>query len=155
MNRVTLSRAKNLMRRALADLVDPPPSVAEQELLRRHFDDACAYCGGDARPRDGHIDHAVPGSGNSLGHLILACKTCNGDEKREAGWEDFLQRKCGADGTLFEIRRAKIRAWFEANPVVRREPSPQVRAALADAEAAIRGFEEAFNVLRSAVRDHG
>jgi len=150
MKRKTLSQAKNLMRRALADAVDRPPNASEQERLRDYFQHRCAYCGATAGPREGHIDHAEPGQGNSLGNLLLACATCNGDEKREMQWEQFLRHKCAADD-VFEARREHIRAWRQQNPWSPRAPGPAVAEALARAEEAIRTFEDAYNRLRQAV----
>jgi hypothetical protein len=151
MKRKTLSMAKNLMRRALADVIDPPPSEAEQQQLREHFANVCCYCGADARPRDGHIDHAAADAGNSLGNLVLACRTCNGDEKREMGWEQFLRSKCGADDAGYAERLARIRTWFDLHPAERRRATPEVDAARRVAEEAIATFEAAYKELRRVV----
>lgn len=150
MKKTTLSQAKNMMRRALRTLLDRPPGPAAQRRLRDHFKNRCAYCDAPAEPRDGHIDHAVPDGGNGLGNLLLACKRCNGDEKREMPWEAFLHKKCGADGPVFAQRRQHILAWIHAHPRPPQVRPPEVEEALRAAEAAIAGFERAYNEVRRA-----
>lgn len=147
----TLGQAKNLMRRALADLLDRLPGESEQRRLREHFEHRCAYCSAPAGLRDGHIDHAEPKGGNSIGNLLLACKVCNGDEKREMHWETFLQKKCGADRPLYEQRWQRIRAWMNNNPRPPKVNPPEVEAALQSAYAAIDTFAKAFDEVRRAV----
>src|ERR1019366_2309085 len=151
MKKKTLSQAKNTMRRALVDLVDPPPSEKLQRRLREHFADLCAYCGMAAQPRSGHVDHAQPMGGNGLGNLLLACKECNGDEKREMGWEEFVAIKCGHDPTLLEARRARILEWFGLNVATPKVLTPGIEAAQLEATAAIEAYEAAYNRLRDAV----
>lgn len=146
----TLSQAKNLMRRALKDLVEGVPGLAEQQRLREHFKHCCAYCGGPAGPRDGHIDHADHDGGNSLGNLLLACKTCNGDEKREKSWRMFLEEKCGQDPAVLAQRHQAIDAWRAAHPIQPRSPTPEVTAALAEADRAIEAFAQAYATVRRA-----
>ncbi len=150
--RKTLSLAKNLMRRALADVIDPPPSEASQAALRKHFDNRCAYCGAAAGPREGHIDHATSGRGNGLDNLLLACRTCNGDEKREMDWEAFLRLKC-VETAVLEARRERILAWQGLHPAEVRTLGPAVMAAKANAERAIAEFGSAYEALRRAVAD--
>jgi hypothetical protein len=86
----TIPQAKNRMRRTVAEIVDPGPTNIDP--LWEHFEARCAYCGRDLSRsgREGHRDHALPSGGNHLGNLILACGRCNGDEKREQGWREFL-----------------------------------------------------------------
>lgn len=147
----TLSLAKNLMRRALKDLVDRVPTLAEQQRLREHFNDSCAYCSRPAGPRDGHIDHADHDGGNALGNLLLACKTCNGDEKRERPWRQFLEEKCGKGSEVHAQRLQVIEAWRASHPIPPRTPTPEVAAALAEAERAILAFAEAYAAVRRAM----
>lgn len=147
----TLSIAKNTMRRALRDLIDPPPSEADQSTLRAHFGDRCAYCGAAAPPGIAHIDHADPRGGNGLGNLLLACPACNGNEKREMGWREFLVAKCGEDRLTMAARQETIEAWFSAHPADPLQLSPAVELARGEAEKAIDRFEEAFNRLRDAL----
>ncbi|MGO9763164.1 MAG: HNH endonuclease [Solirubrobacteraceae bacterium] len=81
------------MRRAVAEILDPSPRNVDA--LWAHFESSCAYCGKplSREKREGHRDHAAPGGGNGLGNLVLACGSCNGDEKREASWHEFLKQK--------------------------------------------------------------
>lgn len=143
----SLTVAKNVMRRALVGLVDPVPSDAEQALLRKHFDHRCCYCGADAGPRVGHIDHADPDGGNQLGNLLLACGRCNGDAKREKPWREYL-KSVAADAS----REAKIVEWQTAHPMVLRKMSPEVKAAFDDAERALEAFAESYRRLRKVAR---
>jgi len=145
--RKSLSMVKNVMRRALLDLVESPPSEEEERRLREHFANACCYCGGDARPRDGHIDHADPNAGNGLGNLLLACRTCNGDEKRHTNWEEFLRSKCGADAAVYGERLARIRIWLDSHRAERPLVPVDVQAARAAAESAIAAYDAAYKEL--------
>lgn len=140
------------MRRALADLLDPPPTERDQQRLRAHFEHRCCYCGASAPPGLGHFDHARPQGGNGLANFVLACAACNGNEKREADWEDFLATKCPASGLEYAQRRAHILAWVGQCEVADDEArSPEVQAALAAAESSIIAFEAAYNELRRAL----
>jgi hypothetical protein len=152
MKRKTLSQVKNLAQRALDDLVDPPPTDAEQQRLRDYFRGACCYCGADAGPREGHLDHAERGQGNGLDNILLACGKCNGDEKRETPWLDFLRAKCGEDAAAFERRRQLIQEWIASNKrSVGRPTSDEMRAARTDARRAIDDYAAAYKRLRKAL----
>lgn len=140
------------MRRSVKDLLDRPPSLSEQLKLRRHFEDRCCYCGADARPREGHLDHADPAGGNGIGNFVLACGQCNGDEKRETPWREFLAVKCASDPTILGLREERIRSWLTANARARSETSDEIRAACAEVEQSIAAFELAYNKLRALVR---
>ncbi len=151
MTPMSLSRAKNAMRRALSDLTDPLPSREGQLAMRRHFEDRCAYCSASAGLREGHIDHADKNGGNSIGNLILACGKCNGDEKREAHWEEFLRKKCGEDRAALEERQRRIRAWMDAHPRTPGPSTPELVEAIASAHLAIESFAAAYSRVRVAV----
>lgn len=146
----TISQAKNTMRRALRDLVDPPPSRIEEERLRLYFDHSCAYCGAPAKPRYGHIDHSDSRGGNALGNLLLACATCNGDEKLDTDWRAFLEAKC-PDRTVYGEREKRILNWRRDNPIPVRHQSASIEAAMLGAEGAIAEFEAAYCRLKAAV----
>jgi hypothetical protein len=150
-NKKTLSQAKNAMRCALDDLIDPPPSKSLQKALREYFANLCAYCGQPAIRREGHIDHADRNGGSGLGNLLLACKQCNGDEKREMAWDKFLGMKCAHDAAALAARHEKIRVWFETHPTTPEVLHPRVQAARANAEAAVAAYEDAYNQLRDAL----
>jgi hypothetical protein len=150
-NRKSLSQVKNLMRRALADAIDPPPGPHAQQALRDYFENKCAYCGAEAIPRQGHIDHATRSGGNSLGNLLLACSPCNGDQKREKDWAQFLHEKCGKDQETFERRRQHIQTWMERHRRQEAEQPVEVRDAREAAEKAIDAFAVAYGRVRDAV----
>jgi len=151
MKRKSLSQAKNAMRRSLADLVDSPASQTEQDRLREYFQHRCAYCGAAAPRREGHLDHAVADGGSHVGNLVLACKTCNGDEKRERGWEQFLREKTADDDAQFAVRYARIAGWMAKNPSTRPPLPSEVVDALKTAETAINAFEQAYDAVRKAM----
>ena len=140
----TVSYAKNIIRRVLISLVDPPPTRAEINLLWKYFNSRCAYCDKliDRASKEGHIDHLVPaanGGRNCLANRVLSCASCNEKEKLARPWEPFLSEKCG-DETLFEVRREKICEWEMANA----EQMPLSDSVLATAEAAARRMQAHF-----------
>lgn len=150
MKRKSLSQVKNLMRRALVDVTDPLPSRTEETALRAYFQDRCAYCDDPAPRRHGHIDHAIHHGGNHLGNLILACPRCNGDEKREMAWHDFLKQKCGADHATLDERQRRILSWMERHPKPIKNTTPELDEALRSAEKAIEAFATAYGRVRAA-----
>jgi hypothetical protein len=113
--RNTPAQAKNLIRRAVQEIIDPGPRSVDA--LWKHFEARCAYCRRplDRQGRGGQIDHAEPGGGNQLGNLVLACGTCNGDEKRELAWVGFLRSKC-PDSQTYAEREGRILSWFALHP---------------------------------------
>ena len=129
---MTPSKVKNSMRKSLLEMIDPSPSKQEVGRVWAFFDSKCAYCGVELSRvrREGHIDHLVPLSVNGVNHVsnrVLACGTCNGDEKRDVHWAEFIVQKCSANQTVLNERVAKIRGWQQLNkgqplkPSVRRE----------------------------------
>jgi hypothetical protein len=117
MPKMTPGYAKNTIRRALRAVVDPEPTAMEIKELWAHFDSACAYCGRQLSKvdRGGHIDHLVSGGTNHISNRVLACPPCNGDEKRESNWKEFLELKCASDVGMFNQRSQKIQSWRKAN----------------------------------------
>lgn len=113
--RVSPSQAKNRMTRALKTILDPPPT--SRTPIWEYFAAECAYCGRalDRAARFGDIDHADADGGNHLGNLVLACPRCNGDEKRDTPWDEFLDLKV-TDSILRERRRQKIINWMAMHP---------------------------------------
>ncbi len=144
----TASMARNAIRRSLEAILDPYPSPASDTQLWLHFESSCAYCGSPVSQelRTGHRDHIIPasaGGSNGVYNQVLACGHCNGDEKREEAWEDFLLRKV-QDLALFHHRRNRILAWLAMAPAVSAlEPGIRQRAdeiisrALADYSQAV------------------
>jgi len=148
--RPKISQAKNLMRRTVEEIVDPGPRDIDP--LWDHFEAQCAYCGKrlSRDKREGHVDHAVSGGGNHLGNLVLACGGCNGDEKRESSWREFLQYKT-PDPALLSIRQARIETWFERHPGKVAATSPQIEQLRAELEQVIDQFAVKCAELRNAV----
>jgi hypothetical protein len=110
---------------AVEEILDPGPRNVDA--LWEHFNSRCAYCGKKLSRdlREGHTDHAEPGGGNGLGNLLLACASCNGDEKREEPWHRFLRRKT-PDDALFAEREGHIRVWLDQDPRKPAEDSPKI-----------------------------
>jgi hypothetical protein len=135
----TVSQAKNRMRRTVEEIVDPGPRNVNA--LWEHFDAQCAYCGRELGRdrREGHVDHADPNGGNNLGNLVLACGSCNGDEKREESWHGFLRRKTPDDAS-FVAREGRIRGWLEQHPRESAEDSPEIAHAREELEGLIEQF---------------
>ncbi len=121
----TVAQAKNIMRRAIEEIIDPGPRSIEA--LWSHFESKCAYCEADLNHdrREGQVDHASTSGGNHLGNLVLACGACNGDEKREESWETFLRKKA-KDQSDFERREERILTWFALNPRPPHKEGPEV-----------------------------
>jgi hypothetical protein len=77
--------------------------------------------------------------GNDLGNLILACASCNGDEKREESWHEFLRRKT-PDDALFAEQEGRIRAWLDQHPRRSTEDSPEIAHVREELEGLIEQF---------------
>ena len=135
----TVSQAKNRMNWTVKEILDPGPRSVDP--VWEHFEARCAYCGKELSrdDRDGHVDHADPDGGNGLGNLVLACESCNGDEKREESWHSFLRRKA-PDDAVFTEREEHIRAWLEQHPRRSLEDSPEIASARAEIEDLIEEF---------------
>jgi len=119
--KISVSQAKNLMRRAIGEIRGPGPSRSEIDELWAFFESGCAYCGVQVERRSAHLDHADPLGGNRVGNRVLSCGRCNGDEKRERGWLEFLNEK--ASGAELSQRKLQIEKWMA------RHPHPEVRRA--------------------------
>jgi hypothetical protein len=116
MGKMTPSRAKNSIRRALFGIVDPHPNASQIDQIWSFFDSSCAYCGRRLvrGNRDAHIDHlvsTVSGGTNALANFVLACGICNGDEKREKDWQSFLGKKAADEG-VYKLRSERIEKWI-------------------------------------------
>lgn len=113
---MTPSQARNAIKKSLKALIDPKPTRQQIDGIWAYFQDQCAYCGChlNRSERKAHIDHLIPesaGGSNQLCNLILSCSACNGDEKRELNWEEFLLEKCGGDQKTYADRQARISQW--------------------------------------------
>lgn len=120
---MTPPQAKNAIFKALLEIVDPPPKPSEERRIRAFFENRCAYCSCEIPPggRTGHIDHLIPrqqGGTNHLSNLVLACNICNGDEKLDQGWRDFINHKV-LDPAQLQERIGRIEAWIsqEGGPI--------------------------------------
>mgnify|MGYP001615645828 CR=1 FL=1 len=150
---MTAGYAKNIIRRALRAVVDPDPTPSEVAELWDFFGSACAYC---ERPlkrgaREGHVDHLDPATAGGTNHIsnrVLSCASCNGDEKRESPWLDFLRIKV-KDRTLFDSRCQRIEAWVSRHTTARpgRFDSELLKR---ETERAVVAFDEALARLRRA-----
>ena len=145
------------MRKAISDLVDQPLTKKEKQQVWDYFNSRCAFCGKSIEriSRYGHIDHLVSraGSGsNQLGNCVLACKECNGNEKRDQPWKDFLKLKCG-DNPTFALRLKQIESW-QSKPTTKKPVtlSGEAKAAKSEVEDAIVIFERKFVRLREKIR---
>jgi len=150
----TPSMAKNKMRRCLQAIIDPHPSKSEIDCLWEYFDASCAYCGAkiDRGSRTGHVDHVVSsaaGGSNDIHNHVLSCARCNGDEKREEPWRDFLSRKAGHSSQEFKAREARIQSWLQLglkSKWLDHQAQQEVHVII---DRAIHDFEHAIQQLRN------
>lgn len=120
------------------------------------FQGRCAYCGTslNRQKREGHLDHLIStsaGGSNHLSNRVLSCGSCNGDQKREKSWQEFMKLK-NPDQTTHRKRQRRILHW------TRTAGAPNLQAALLglaerEAGSVIRAFDEACATVRSAL--HG
>lgn len=140
--------AKNVVRRALRAVVDPEPSKRAIASLWEYFKSACSYCGRrlDKAGRLGHIDHLVHNGSNHVSNRVLACHSCNGDEKREGAWLPFLRKKAGSQ-KIFAERKRRIEKW-----VATQAPATPLKFDTAllqrEIDAVVRTFDRALVRLR-------
>ena len=117
MAKVTPSMAKNQIKRSFLQIVDSHPNKTQKQQIWCYFDNCCAYCDVaiDPKSRQGHLDHLLAvqdGGSNDIYNFVLACHICNGDEKREAPWREFLMNKCkNLSDIIYMERVAKIEIW--------------------------------------------
>jgi hypothetical protein len=149
--RTSVPQAKNVMLRAMREILDPSP--LDVGPVWDHFESRCAYCevALDIAGRSAHIDHADAAGGNHLGNLVLSCGSCNGDDKRDMPWRDFVASKSSTDQVAAE-RVARIEAWALLHPRTDK-PAPPDALRLADE---IRTLAAEFSVkcaeLRAAMK---
>jgi 5-methylcytosine-specific restriction endonuclease McrA len=135
----TVSQAKNTVRRTIKEIVDPGPRDVDP--LWAFFESRCAYCGKSLSraSRDAHVDHADVDGGNHLGNLVLACGACNGDEKREEPWRQFLRRTVRDDATFIE-REQRILTWLAQNPRSQMQLGPEAERMRLELEKLVEEF---------------
>jgi len=101
--------------------------------------------------RNAHVDHLVAesnGGSNRLANLVLSCGKCNGDEKREGSWEDFLVNKCRGNSHELQLRRTRILEWIESNGSVQGLANHQIELI----EAAFNRINTTFTACVSELR---
>ena len=119
MAKVTPSMAKNQIKRSLLQIIDTHPNKSQKQQVWNYFDNKCAYCDIviDPNSRKGHLDHlqAVKDGGtNEIYNFVLACNICNGDEKREMPWREFLINKCqNLPDSVYVKRLVHIETWHQ------------------------------------------
>jgi hypothetical protein len=151
--KATAGYTKNVIRRALRAVVDPEPNRREVAELWGFFGSACAYCGRSLKKaaREGHVDHLIAttaGGTNHISNRVLSCASCNGDEKREEPWLDFLRSKV-KNRSLSNARRQHIEAWVSGQTPA--EPSGFDSKLLErETERAVATFDKSVDRLRRA-----
>jgi 5-methylcytosine-specific restriction endonuclease McrA len=152
--KVTPSMAKNQMQRALRTLVDPYPTESEKNTLWSHFNNACAYCN-DAilkESRTGHLDHAkslAEGGNNDTHNFVLSCAKCNGDEKRELSWLQFLRLKCGSENDFYKARKNLIETWLNQAETTSPEQKNRMNEAQQLIDMALISFDQTVKNIRA------
>ncbi|HFE47021.1 MAG TPA: hypothetical protein ENJ18_16310 [Nannocystis exedens] len=143
------------MRRTISEIVDPGLSRREKDEIWSHFKSSCAFCGNyiERDSRTGHMDHLESNGGNGPRNRVLSCARCNGDEKRERNWLEFLGEKCKYPADLTR-RRALIQAWVDTHPKRHPAESPAVEEALRDATQLVEDFHAACTRLREALKSN-
>lgn len=145
----TVSQAKNFMKRTVGEILDRSPSNAQVHALWEHFEGRCAYCRKplEAGARDWHLDHADSGRGNHAGNRVLACGICNGDEKREQGWREFLRAK--ASPSEYDRQEILIRAWLDEHARNDEENVAEVMTVLAELDVLVEQFASKCSELKA------
>jgi len=123
----TPPQARNFLKRSLWRILDPAPKPSEVDSLWAYFESTYAYCGSrlDRDEREGHCDHVIPtsaGGTNDVHNHVLACGRCNGDERRESEWDEFLCTKAPSPAVL-AARREKILQWLSRSVPVQSSDS--------------------------------
>ena len=150
---MTPPQARNGIRKALIGIIDPQPTKASIAAMWGHFESSCAFCSVvlDRKSRSGHGDHLVPASAGGRNHVcnrVLACATCNGDEKLDKDWVAFLKAK-SPNAEEFGKRKRRIESWREAHQASCQVSEETVAAAMNAAEQAIEAFNHACETVRA------
>lgn len=150
---MTPSQARNAIKKSLKALIDPPPKDNEKKKIWQYFNNSCAYCGQDIEKesRKGHIDHLhaeTDNGANKLSNLVLTCSTCNGDEKREMNWLNFLKVKCGIDDKSFADRKDRIENWIKINGGDPFLSTDKINLLSTEFETVNKAFSEAVEKIR-------
>jgi len=148
------SQARNAIRKALVGIIDPKPRMTDLDAMWDHFQSSCAFCSTSLlrASRKGHADHLIPSTHGGRNHVfnrVLACATCNGDEKLDGGWVDFLRIKTPDDEPEFTRRKTRIDAWQESRRAQCRVSNETVAAALIAVDEALVAFNQACAKVRT------
>ena len=116
MGRSSSGQAKNVARRALRAIIDREPNEKDIKRVWEYFGSACAYCEKALikSERKGHLDHLKNDGPNHICNRVLSCGPCNGDEKREREWNEFLKSKA-LDAPAYQRRKTRIENWTKEN----------------------------------------
>lgn len=152
------SQARNAIKRCLKGLIDPAPSKKGIQQLWEHFNHRCAYCGIslEKASRKAHKDHLIAeadGGSNGLSNLVLSCGRCNGDEKLDLDWQQFLKMKCGNDQETYQERLETIENWISKNGGPVQLTNAQLQAIDAAYQRINKVFSECVVSLREIAKD--
>jgi hypothetical protein len=149
--RTSVPQAKNVMLRAMREILDPSPTDVGP--VWDYFESRCAYCDLqlEIAGRSAHIDHAEASGGNHLGNLVLACGSCNGDHKRETPWRDFVAFKASTGPDASE-RIARIEAWAKLHRRPSFAPPPNALKIADEIRALAADYAAKCADLRAAMR---
>src|SRR5438105_15521007 len=153
--RTTPSQVKNIIRRGLRSLVDAELDSLQSSQVWTFFGSMCAYCGVllDKNKREGHLDHLVSSSAGGSNHLsnrVLSCGSCNGDQKRELPWNEFLRLK-NPDAIAYRERHCRILKWIETAGKPNFE-STQLDLVARETKRVIQVFDDACATIRSTLK---
>lgn len=148
--RTSVPQAKNVMLRAMREILDPSP--LDVGPVWDHFESRCAYCDTalEIAGRSAHIDHAEAAGGNHLGNLVLACGSCNGDDKREMPWREFVASKASTESDT-ATRVARIEDWALLHPRVDKPMPPEALRLAEEIRALTQEFSTKCAELRAAM----
>lgn len=153
---MTKSQVKNNVKTGLIEVVDPFTDK-QKDMVWDYFDSHCCFCGIKLvrKERKGHMDHLVSKNDGGLNHIsnrVLACDKCNGDDKREKTWNDFLKEVSKDE---YDKRFKAINDWQGQNKLTKEEYEKisSLRAKAEEiAEVLQDNVEEAFERIRE-IRD--
>jgi hypothetical protein len=149
--RTSVPQAKNIMLRAMQEILDPSPTDVGP--VWDYFQSRCAYCDVelDIHGRSAHIDHAEAAGGNHLGNLVLACGACNGDDKRDMPWREFVATK-SSNAQNAAARVARIEAWARLHPPADKPLPPEAMRVADEIRALAAEFSAKCTALRTAMK---
>lgn len=144
--------AKNKIKRCLTAIYDPYPSKRVVDQLWEYFNSHCIYCEKSITrsTRTGHLDHllaAAEGGNNGIHNFALSCAQCNGDEKREENWLDFLERKAPSPES-YQLSKEKLEQWTSMAQRIPLSPD-QTQQAEEIINNALLSFDQAVKDMRT------